>query len=299
MIGIYKITSPSNKVYIGKSIDIEKRFNQYKTLHCKFQRRLYNSLKKYGAENHKFEVIKICRKENILLIEAFYQKRFDASGVNGLNCFVEDKENRKRHLSETTKNAIKNRVRAKPILSAETLKRKSELVSGKNNPNYGKTGDKNPFYGRKHNEETKRKISEKNSGVNNYFYGKKRPELSIKLSGENHYMYGKKNVILSEYNKKNKIGNKNFLGKKHSEETKKIISLKKSGENHFYYGKKRPEHSLKMIGKKYDGKVVLDLNSGVFYLSLKDLCDLYGYKYVTMYARLSGRLKNETNFIFV
>lgn len=202
MIGIYKIISPSGKIYIGKSIDIEKRFNQYKTLHCKFQRRLYNSLKKYGAENHKFEVIKICRKENILLIEAFYQKRFDASGVNGLNCFVEDKENRKRHLSETTKNAIKNRVRAKPILSAETLKRKSESVSGKNNPMFGMTGDKNPFYGRKHSEETKRKISEKNSGVNNYFYGKKRDKSYIeKVSGVNHVAYGTKSLRTTEMNK--------------------------------------------------------------------------------------------------
>ena len=48
MIGIYKITSPSNKIYIGQSINIERRFNSYKNLsHCKQQIKLYNSLQKY------------------------------------------------------------------------------------------------------------------------------------------------------------------------------------------------------------------------------------------------------------
>jgi len=30
MIGIYKIISPSNKIYVGQSTDIEKRFNASK-----------------------------------------------------------------------------------------------------------------------------------------------------------------------------------------------------------------------------------------------------------------------------
>jgi excinuclease UvrABC nuclease subunit len=31
MIGIYKITSPSNKVYVGQSTNIEKRWSGYST----------------------------------------------------------------------------------------------------------------------------------------------------------------------------------------------------------------------------------------------------------------------------
>ena len=46
MIGIYKITNPTNKIYIGQSIDIKKRFNQYKNLQCKGQKALYSSLLK-------------------------------------------------------------------------------------------------------------------------------------------------------------------------------------------------------------------------------------------------------------
>ena len=49
MIGIYKITSPTNKIYIGQSTNIENRWNDYyKMIRCKRQTRLYNSLKKYG-----------------------------------------------------------------------------------------------------------------------------------------------------------------------------------------------------------------------------------------------------------
>ena len=29
MIGIYKITSPTNRVYIGQSVNIKKRFRSY------------------------------------------------------------------------------------------------------------------------------------------------------------------------------------------------------------------------------------------------------------------------------
>lgn len=48
MIGIYKITSPSNKIYIGQSIDIDKRKEYYSKLRCQGQRRLFYSLQKHG-----------------------------------------------------------------------------------------------------------------------------------------------------------------------------------------------------------------------------------------------------------
>ena len=35
MIGIYKITSPTKRIYIGQSINIEKRFKSYEKLNCK------------------------------------------------------------------------------------------------------------------------------------------------------------------------------------------------------------------------------------------------------------------------
>jgi group I intron endonuclease len=65
MIGIYKITCLiTNKIYIGQSINIEYRFNQYKYGSVKNQIKLYNSLKKYGNLNHKFEVLETLNEFN-------------------------------------------------------------------------------------------------------------------------------------------------------------------------------------------------------------------------------------------
>jgi len=49
-------------------------------------------------------------------------------------------------------------------------------------------------------EEHKKKISERMSGENHPFYGKKRPEHSKKISGKNNYLYGKGYLISGEKN---------------------------------------------------------------------------------------------------
>ena len=43
MVGIYKITSPSGKIYIGQSWNISDRISRYKTIRCKTQGKIYNS----------------------------------------------------------------------------------------------------------------------------------------------------------------------------------------------------------------------------------------------------------------
>jgi len=55
-IGIYKITNPDNKVYVGQSKNIHSRFKDYKKVNYN-QRKVYESILKYGIENHKFEII--------------------------------------------------------------------------------------------------------------------------------------------------------------------------------------------------------------------------------------------------
>ena len=60
MIGIYKITSPSGRIYAGQSSNIEKRWQTYNQLKCKAQINLYRSFLKYGINSHLFEVIEEC-----------------------------------------------------------------------------------------------------------------------------------------------------------------------------------------------------------------------------------------------
>ncbi len=61
--GIYQITNNINgKVYIGQSIDIERRWNQHK--YGKGSIILRNAIKKYGINNFKFEVLEIIKFTN-------------------------------------------------------------------------------------------------------------------------------------------------------------------------------------------------------------------------------------------
>jgi len=57
MVGIYKIVSPSGSIYIGQSIFLENRIKSYEYEKCKTQRKLYNSIIKYGWKNHKVKIL--------------------------------------------------------------------------------------------------------------------------------------------------------------------------------------------------------------------------------------------------
>lgn len=84
MIGIYKITNPKGKVYIGQSININRRFNEYKKMLCSQSKKLFNSLQKYGVENHIFEVIEECNAEQLNNKEEYYIL-LNKSHITGLN----------------------------------------------------------------------------------------------------------------------------------------------------------------------------------------------------------------------
>ena len=57
MVGIYKITNPKGKSYIGLSKDIEKRFKTHKGLKFKGNNKLRESLTNYGVDSHSFEIL--------------------------------------------------------------------------------------------------------------------------------------------------------------------------------------------------------------------------------------------------
>jgi group I intron endonuclease len=77
MIGIYKITSPSNKVYIGQAINIKKRWKQYINPNLSsVGPKLLNSLKKYGYEAHIPDILEECSLEQLNDKETFYKQQF-------------------------------------------------------------------------------------------------------------------------------------------------------------------------------------------------------------------------------
>lgn len=166
IIGIYKITSPSGKIYIGQSRHCLYRWKyHYSKLHCKRQRHLYNSLLKYGFDNHVFEILERCALEELDDLEIKYIKQYDSTnktigmnlraGGNSATFSDETKELMrqnalgntnmlgKTHSKETRELISKNRMGIKP--SKETRKRMSKAREG--------------F---KHSQETRNKLSKAN-----------------------------------------------------------------------------------------------------------------------------------------
>ena len=86
--GIYKITSPTGRVYVGQTRSMPKRLNSYKNGYTEKQPRLHRSINKHGWSNHTFDIIEEC---SILLLnerEIFWGKKLDVLGKNGLNCKI-------------------------------------------------------------------------------------------------------------------------------------------------------------------------------------------------------------------
>jgi len=85
MTGIYKITNPKGKIYIGQSIDIPRRFTEYNKIQCcKDSKKLYYSLTKYSPSSHTFEVLEECDKNDLEIREVFWIREFNSID-EGLN----------------------------------------------------------------------------------------------------------------------------------------------------------------------------------------------------------------------
>ena len=184
--GIYKITSPSGRVYIGESIDVIKRFKSYKNLKINnAQRRLIYSLRKYGYELHIFEVLEKCDILELKCKERYWQDFYNVLCEKGLNCKLTECGELKQVHSDETKAKISSKVKG--------AKNGMYGVIGELHPNYGKVGEKAPMYGKKgelcpaykvpRTEEQKNKQSIRMAGKNNSFYGKKHSlDSKVKIS---------------------------------------------------------------------------------------------------------------------
>jgi len=142
MIGIYKITSPNNKVYIGQSTNIEKRFKTYLHLHCKNQRKLYFSLLKYGVDKHKFEIIEECGENVLLERETYWKEFYNILNIPSLCCRIDGRGGR---LSEETNIKIRLSKLGTKMSNESSLKKREKMI--------GKS---------KHTDESKKLIGDKN-----------------------------------------------------------------------------------------------------------------------------------------
>lgn len=130
---IYKITSPSGRVYVGKTKRLKIRIWEYRWRSKKRKSIIHDSIKGYGWEAHKLEVIEEVSDELLNEREIFWIKE--------LNTFYLDNEKG----MNMTKGGDGNAPSWKHNI--ERRQKQSKAFSGKNNPFYGKT----------HSEEYKKK----------------------------------------------------------------------------------------------------------------------------------------------
>ena len=203
MVGyIYLITDTTNNMkYVG-----QHHYNKEGELDPNYHGSgiIISRIYKERPETLKEEYIKTCYSDSEMNDdEKYYIKLYKTLYPNGYN------------LSEGGDGVLP---------SEETRRKMSEAMSG----------EKNPFYGRHHSEESKKKISDTHKGL---------------LSGEKHPFYGRH---LSEETKR-KLSKAN-KGKHLSVEHKRKISEATSGEKNPFYGRQHSEESRRKMSGSHKGK---------------------------------------------
>jgi len=167
MKGIYLIRSPIGAVYIGQSVDIERRFNTYRHSRAKNQRFLELSFRKYGTDNHSFDVYLAvedsCDEATLDAHEIRIISEFKERGVALLNITNGGSGSVGLRLSEEAK----AKLRAKAIgrtHSEATRAKLSKALKGKRFTDEHKHRLSlalrgRPVVGHKHTEESKLKIA--------------------------------------------------------------------------------------------------------------------------------------------
>jgi group I intron endonuclease len=88
LIGIYKITNPQGKIYIGQSKDIFNRFHQYQREDIRTMGvKLSESICKYGSDNHFYEILEECDTSLLDEKEKFYINQLNTK-EKGLNSTI-------------------------------------------------------------------------------------------------------------------------------------------------------------------------------------------------------------------
>lgn len=264
MIGIYKITSPSGKIYIGQSVNILSRINAYKSARCFNQPIILKSILKYGWENHLFEIVCECEQFELNEKERYYQEMFDCIGKNGLNCMLTHTRTKSGKARQETIDKLTGRKL--PESTREKMRNRKATQETRNKISAALTG-------RKVSEDTRKKIGQSNSG-------KKRTKEYIERM--------KLRVVSEETRAKLSLALK---GKKHSEETRAKLRIAQKGT--------RPSEDCLNKALIATSKRVLDTKTGIIYKSASELAGILNIKRTTLTAKLSGQNKNTTKYVYV
>ena len=264
MVGIYKITSPSGKIYIGQSVNILSRISKYKNAKCITQPIILKSILKYGWENHLFEIVCECEKSELNEKERYYQELFNCIGKNGLNCMLTNTSTKTGKARQETIDKLKGRKLSESTRQKMRDKKLSDETKLKISiANIGHDVSK----------ETRDKISKSNKG-------KKRSQECIDKM--------KQRIISEEELKRLSTLN---IGRKVSDKTKLKISIAQKG--------KKPSNKCLLNARIATSKKVINTKTNQIYDSATQLAMILGMNRTTLNAKLTGQTKNNTDYIYL
>jgi group I intron endonuclease len=167
MTGIYKITSPTGKVYIGQAVDINRRLKSYANGSCINQPKVYNSISKYSWQQHIVEILEECDEEALNKLERYWQDYYNSveQGLNSRYTATDEKSGRlSQEVITKLRKPKSNTEKMKKPKSAEHVAKITAATKGKKRGH-----QKNPS---------------NKKGAAHWKYGKKYPELSSKRIGD-------------------------------------------------------------------------------------------------------------------
>ena len=179
---IYLITNLiNNKKYVGITTQtLKQRWCNHTNRQIERRSVLHNSIRKYGKENFKMELIEELHnttEKELLLKETFYINKYNTFIDNGCGYNLLKENTQKLIYSEFTRRKMsRNRI-----------------------------GEKNQFYGKFHTKETKQLMSKSHVGLHHTKESKKK--ISLALTREKSYRFNSKILHFKNINT-----NKEFIG---------------------------------------------------------------------------------------